>query len=110
LVRFYERRRPATGELSHETAESAAADAEWTAEFNAQILRAALEASRGEFEPATWRAFELVWLDDRTAAEAARELDVPIGAIYVAKSRVLKRLREEVIHLAEDAVYLLPLG
>jgi DNA-directed RNA polymerase specialized sigma24 family protein len=40
------------------------------------------------------------------AAETAEQLGVPIDAVYVAKSRVLKRLREEVTLLAED----LPLG
>ncbi|HEV3022403.1 MAG TPA: sigma-70 family RNA polymerase sigma factor, partial [Pirellulales bacterium] len=114
LLRFFERLRPTSpGESpldALENSASAGAEAEWTSEFNAQILRAALERTRGEFEPQTWRCFELVWLDDRPAAEAAEALGVPIGTIYVAKSRVLKRLREEVVHLAEDAVHLVPLG
>jgi DNA-directed RNA polymerase specialized sigma24 family protein len=47
-------------------------------------------------------AFERTWLDNRPAAVAARELNLPVDAVYVAKSRVLKRLREEVLLLAED--------
>jgi RNA polymerase sigma-70 factor (ECF subfamily) len=78
------------------------ADSEWTAAFNAHVLRAALERIRPHFEPATWRAFELEWLENRPAAEVARTLDLPVTAVYVAKSRVLKRLRDEVLLLAED--------
>lgn len=85
-------------------------DPVWADEFNTQILRAALDEARPHFERATWRAFELTWLEDRPAAEAARVLDVPIEAVYLAKSRVLKRLREAVCRLAEDIPLYEPLG
>ena len=78
------------------------ADPVWSAEFNAQILRAALEKVRPLFGPATWNAFAGVWLEDRTAAETASALGVSLEAVYVAKSKVLKRLEEEVLTLAED--------
>ena|SRR5581483_9711605 len=83
---------------------------DWAAEFNARVLRAALDRVRPHFEPATWRAFEVAWLEGRPAAEAARLLGTPIDAVYVAKSRVLKRLREEVMALAEDLPLYVPLG
>src|SRR5262249_26317948 len=82
----------------------------WAAEFNAQVPRAALARLRPDFEPATWRAFELTWLEDRPAPEAAAELGLPVGAVYVAKSRVLKRLRDEVLILAEDLPQFVPLS
>lgn len=78
------------------------ADAGWDDEFNARILAAALERARPHFEPVTWRAFEGVWLENRRAAEVAAALGLPIEVIYTAKSRVLKRLEEEVRILAED--------
>jgi RNA polymerase sigma-70 factor (ECF subfamily) len=78
------------------------ADAEWTAEINAQILRAALERVRPLFGAATWNAFASAWLEDRSAAETARALSMSLEAVYVAKSRVLKRLEQEVLELAED--------
>jgi RNA polymerase sigma-70 factor (ECF subfamily) len=78
------------------------ADPVWSAEFNAQILRAALEKVRPLFGPATWSAFAGVWLENRTAAETASALGVSLEAVYVAKSKVLKRLEEEVLALAED--------
>lgn len=109
------RRRAAPGGLVEpegdpEHAPAGAPDPEWAVEFNAHVLRTALERARPHFEPATWRAFALTWLDGRPAAEAAREVGVPIDAVYVAKSRVLRRLREEVVVLAEDLPLYVPLG
>jgi RNA polymerase sigma-70 factor (ECF subfamily) len=82
--------------------ESADSDPVWVDHFHSHVLDVALERVRLEFEPATWRAFERVWLDRMGAAKAAADLGIPIDKVYVAKSRVLKRLREEVVLLAED--------
>jgi RNA polymerase sigma-70 factor (ECF subfamily) len=79
-------------------------DTAWTEEFNAHLLATALARSRPHFEEQTWRAFELVWLEKRPAAEVAEELKVPIDRVYVAKSRVLERLQQEVQELAEDSI------
>ena len=49
---------------------------------------------RAEFEERTWEAFWRMTVDGRTAAEVAAELGMTPGAVYVAKSRVLRRLRE----------------
>lgn len=78
------------------------ADTAWTAEFNSHILQLALARARPRFEPATWRAFERVWIENATAAEVAREMTQPIDWVYVAKSRVLKQVWEEVQDLADD--------
>jgi RNA polymerase sigma factor (sigma-70 family) len=77
-------------------------DADWTTEINAQILRAGLDRVRALFGPATWNAFASVWLEGRSAAETASALGVTLTAVYVAKSKVLKRLEQEVLELAED--------
>jgi RNA polymerase sigma-70 factor (ECF subfamily) len=93
------------GEWPHSEIERAAvseADSAWTAEFHARVLRAALSRVRLLFEDSTWRAFERTWIDDVAAPKVARELGVQVDTVYVSKSRVLKRLREEVLVLAED--------
>jgi RNA polymerase sigma-70 factor (ECF subfamily) len=61
----------------------------------AGLLRAAVELIRGEFEPRTWQAFWLTAVDARSPGDVAAELGMTAGAVRVAKSRVLKRLREE---------------
>jgi RNA polymerase sigma-70 factor (ECF subfamily) len=84
-------------------------EAEWTADFHAQVLRVAMERVRGHFEPPTWTAFLRVWQDGRPALEVAQELGLSIDSVYAAKSRVLKRLWEEVRMLAEDLPQCMPL-
>jgi RNA polymerase sigma-70 factor (ECF subfamily) len=93
--------------LEEQALESLAARAEdtaWAEEFNVHLLATALARTRPHFEEQTWRAFERVWLDQLPAAEVARELNVAIDRVYVAKSRVLGRLQQEVQELAEDSV------
>lgn len=48
---------------------------------------------RGEFEPETWAAFEAVWFEKCEPLSVADRLGVAVHAVYVGKSRVLKRLR-----------------
>jgi RNA polymerase sigma-70 factor (ECF subfamily) len=55
----------------------------------------AIELIRGEFEERTWRAFWLTAVEDRAPSDVAAELEMSPGAVRVAKSRVLRRLREE---------------
>lgn len=87
-------------------AEAPEADSEWTAEFNAHVLQVALDRVRPNFDAHNWRAFEAVWLENRPVEEVARETGLRASAVYVAKSRILTRLREEVLLLAEDAPHL----
>jgi RNA polymerase sigma-70 factor (ECF subfamily) len=113
LARFLERQRRGTaaeGEGALGEVAAPQAEPEWADEFNAHLLRAALERVRPHFEPPTWDAFRRVWLDGRAAPEVAAELGQPVEAVYVAKSRVLKRLQEEVLLLAEDLPHVVPLA
>ncbi len=66
----------------------------WNTEWERWAWTACLELARAEFEPATLRAFLLVVQSERAAESVAEELGVPVKAVYNAKHRVLKRLRE----------------
>jgi RNA polymerase sigma-70 factor, ECF subfamily len=59
------------------------------------LFRRALDLIRSEFEERTWSAFWLTAVEDRAPKEVAVELSMSPGAVRVAKSRVLRRLREE---------------
>ena len=59
------------------------------------VVQRGLDLIRGEFEARTWNAFEATTVNARPAAEVGAELGLSVGAVYIAKSRVLKRLREE---------------
>jgi RNA polymerase sigma-70 factor (ECF subfamily) len=60
-----------------------------------------LELVRGEFEPRSWRAFWEHVVGGRTPADVAAEIGVSSAAVRQAKSRVLRRLREELGDLIE---------
>ncbi len=62
----------------------------------------ALEQVRGEFEERTWQAFWLTVAEGRATADLAAELGVTPDAIRQARSRVLRRLREEMGELLAE--------
>ena len=57
------------------------------------LVRRGLALIQGEFEPRTWQAFWQTAVDGRAAADVAEVLGMSAGAVRVAKSRVLHRLR-----------------
>jgi RNA polymerase sigma factor (sigma-70 family) len=73
----------------------------WDEEHDQYVLRCLLEMVEPEFEPNTFRAFRRLTLEDATGAEVAAELGMSVGAVYIAKSRVLRRIREEAAGLID---------
>ena len=65
------------------------------------LLHRALAMIRGEFEPRTWEAFWHTAVDGRAAADVAADLGMTPGAVRVAKSRVLHRLRTDLEDLLD---------
>jgi RNA polymerase sigma-70 factor (ECF subfamily) len=64
-------------------------------EYRTYLTRRAMELMQSEFQPTTWKAFWECVVNERPAAEVAAELGVTENAIYLAKGRVLRRLRVE---------------
>lgn len=60
-----------------------------------ELLLKALDSIRSEFHERTWQAFWRVVVEGRTAVDAGAEIDMKPGAVRVAKSRILMRLRRE---------------
>ncbi len=54
-----------------------------------------LELVRTEFEEQTWRAFWRVVADGVPAGYVADEMGISVNAVYLAKSRILRRVRDE---------------
>jgi RNA polymerase sigma-70 factor (ECF subfamily) len=71
------------------------------AEYRQHLARRALELMQAEFPPATWKACWEVVVAGRPAAEVAAELAISIDSVYAAKSRVLRRLRQELAGLLD---------
>ena len=64
-------------------------------EYRQQLVRRALQIMQAEFETTTWKACWEFVVSGRPAAEVAAELGVSVDVVYGAKSRVLRRLRQE---------------
>jgi RNA polymerase sigma-70 factor (ECF subfamily) len=64
-------------------------------EYQAYLVRRALELMHSDFEPATWQACWQMAAEDRPAEEVARNLGLSVAAVYAANYRVLRRLRQD---------------
>jgi RNA polymerase sigma-70 factor (ECF subfamily) len=65
------------------------------AEYGQQLVCQALKLIQAEFQLPTWKACWEVVVGGRSATAVARELGMTVNAVYVAKCRVLARLRRE---------------
>ncbi len=74
----------------------------WDQEHDRFVTRQLLETLRGDFEPTTWQAFQRTALDGLPAADVAAELNITANAVFIARSRVLARLRKEAAGLIDD--------
>lgn len=71
------------------------------AEYRQWLVGRALQLMQAQFQPTTWKACWEYVVSGRPAAEVARELGISTGAVRVATSRVLHRLRQELTGLLE---------
>jgi RNA polymerase sigma factor (sigma-70 family) len=60
-----------------------------------QATRRAVMAVKARVQAHTWEAFNLTVLENRTASEAAEKLGMSTLAVYVARNRIVKMLRQE---------------
>ena len=68
----------------------------WDAEHDRYVTRRLTDMLRTEFEPETWRAFELLVVEGNSTSDVATNLGMTPNAVRLAKSRVLRRLRQEI--------------
>jgi RNA polymerase sigma-70 factor, ECF subfamily len=85
----------ANGAVLREVAVPDEVEALGEAEYRQGLVKRALEIMKSDFHATTWKACWEYVVMDRPAAEVAAELGISVGAVYVAKSRVLNRLRQE---------------
>jgi RNA polymerase sigma-70 factor (ECF subfamily) len=78
-------------------------EAEFAAEFKRQAFRWAADQVKHEFSASTWQAFWKTGVDNCPVGQVAHELGLSAGAVYIARSRVLARLRQRVEELSEDS-------
>jgi RNA polymerase sigma-70 factor (ECF subfamily) len=85
---------PAADGLSGVDDRTPGSDLEET-EYRQRLVSRGLELIRPDFEETTWAAFTGVMVDRRPAAEVAAGLGMSENAVYLARHRVLTRLRQE---------------
>lgn len=66
----------------------------WEAEHDQHVTEHLLKQIEPQFEANTWRAFCRVARDGIPAVQVAQELGITENAVYIAKSRVLSKLRQ----------------
>lgn len=70
-------------------------------EYRTERFRVAAKRVREVVRKNTWQAFWMTAIEDLPAGEVARRLGMSIGSVYIARSRVVARLRKEVQQMEE---------
>src|SRR5262249_25836119 len=66
----------------------------WDRAHDAHVLRTLMTLAEPEFEARTWQAFRLQVFEEAKPRSVPEQLGMTVNAVLIAKSRVLKRLRE----------------
>ena len=75
----------------------------WNREHDQYVLRQLLTLAEPHFEPNTWKAFCRVALEGAKPDVVAQEMGISLNAVCLAKSRVIRRLRQESAGLVESS-------
>ena len=67
-------------------------------EFERQVFAWAAEKVRGSFHPSSWQAFWMTAVENQAVECVANELGMTKGAVYIARSRVMAKLKEKVLY------------
>jgi RNA polymerase sigma factor (sigma-70 family) len=67
----------------------------WNDQHDRDVIAKLMELVRPKFLPKTWEAFHRQMFVGQGADQVAAELDMPLGSVYMARSRVLNALRRE---------------
>ncbi len=67
-----------------------------------EVFRWAARQVRKEFHPETWDAFWLTAVEGRSVEVVARELTKDSGAVYAARSRVMRRIRKKATEYEQE--------
>ena len=74
---------------------------QWDRDHDRHVFDRLLAATRVGCEPATWEAFRLFAIEGRPAFEVAARTGLTENAVMLAKSRLLRRLRQEAAGLID---------
>lgn len=69
---------------------------EWDADYERQLFHYSANLVRQDFTPTTWQAFWKTAVDGQSGKDVADELGLTPAAVYLAKGRVMKRIKDQV--------------
>ena len=72
-------------------------------EYRREVFFRAADVVRSAVKDKTWQAFHMTSVDGVPASRAAERLGMTVGGVYIARSRVMARLRDEVQRMAADS-------
>ena len=73
--------------------------ASWDREYEQRLFACAAQQVQGEFAASTWQAFWQTAIEGKSPKEVAEALRLSVGAVYIAKSRVVARLTQQIQEL-----------
>ena len=85
---------PGHGLLDELAAPDAEVSNQFDIEYRREVYRWAAEQVRESVASSTWEAFQLTHIEGVSIVEAATRLSLSVGNIYIARSRVIRRMRE----------------
>lgn len=74
---------------------------EWDEEVEKRLFNWACQQIRPQVETSTWDAFWQNAVENKPAVEVAKSVDISVGAVYIAKSRVISRIRTLIHEVSE---------
>ncbi len=84
----------ATHQLLEEVVAPPAGEGEWQREWEERLFAWACEQVRRAVSDVTWQAFSRTALQGQPGKRVAADLGLSVAAVYLARSRVLARLKE----------------
>lgn len=76
--------------------------AEWDADYQRQLFQYAASIVKPDFGDATWQAFWRTAVEGEAGKDVGEQLGLTVAAVYLAKSRVMARLKEQVRYLVGE--------
>jgi RNA polymerase sigma-70 factor (ECF subfamily) len=91
----------AAQEQRADQADDSNVEAAWEAEWQRRVFAWACEQVRADVTEATWQAFWRTAVDGQPGKQVATEVGLSVAAVYLARSRVVARLKQLVQSVQE---------
>ncbi len=74
----------------------------WDVEYQRCVFRWAADQVRHEFREPTWQAFWQTRVENKDVRQVAEDLNMMIATVYVARGRVMARIKQKVREVGDE--------